>query len=458
MHPPDVPQGEPIRMELAASDPNVQGLMDYDPATDHAVFVGYDPATQKWTYVNSAGGSTAASSTYSFLTSTRQISNLSVFGVSNSHRPIKPALLKYTGAQYTNQIQGTGLDHNELCVSVAAADFDNDMDMDLYYVCRDAVLNTANKLYLNDGTGSFVPAAAPFGGEGPVGAGVGLGETVVASDFDVDGSVDLFVTNGLSLYPEEPYGNGGPDRLFQNRGNSNRWVEFDLTGVTSNRDGIGAIVTVTAGGKSQRREQTGGYHRWAQHDARLHFGLGSNARANVTILWPSGQLDQYTDIFTNRLFEAIEGTRLRRVIPGAAPPPDCLKVSGTPTYNKNVDREVFLWRESCSSQKWHVRVTGGAGPTLRFSGSLASSAAITNVAPVLLEANDVLALSGDGETLDFALSSAAAGQDGFSFNVDLSTENNCFGVGSSVGTVYVGASRTPFTMPFDLKTLEACAP
>ena len=285
-----------------------------------------------------------------------------------------------------------------------------------------------------------------------------MGENVVTSDFDVDGFVDLFNTNGLALFPEEPYGHGGPDRLFRNRGNGNRWIELDLTGVASNRDGIGAIVTVTAGGKSQRREQTGGYHRWAQHDARLHFGLGANASANVTILWPSGQLDQFTNVQANKLYEATEGNaQLRAVTPGAAPPPPCLQVSGKPAYDKDVDRAVFLWRESCSSQKWNVRVTGGAGPTLHFSGTLASSAAITNVARVLLETSDVLALSSDGETLDFVLSSAAAGQDGFSFTVD-SNAANCFGVDSSVGTVYVGASRTPFNVPFDLKTLATCEP
>ena len=219
LHPPQPGTGEPIRMQLSASDPDVHGLVNYNSATDHGVFVGYNPATETWTYVHSAGGTSTAA--YSFLSSTAPISNLGTFGIPTSHKPIRPALLKYAGTTYTNQVVGSGLDRNELCVSVAAYDFDNDMDVDLYYVCRDAVLNIANRLYLNDGTGRFVPAAAPFGAEGPVGAGVGLGENVVASDFDVDGSVDLFIMNGLALYPEEPYGHGGPDRLFRNQGNDN---------------------------------------------------------------------------------------------------------------------------------------------------------------------------------------------------------------------------------------------
>ncbi|HEX5789030.1 MAG TPA: CRTAC1 family protein [Woeseiaceae bacterium] len=456
LHPPQPGTGQPVRMELSASDPAVHGLVNFNSATDHGVYVGYNPATETWSYIHSAGGTSTAA--YSFLSSTAPVSNLVTSGIPTSHKPIRPALLKYSGTAYTNQIAGTGLDRNELCVSVAAADFDNDMDTDLYYVCRDAVLNIANRLYLNDGTGRFVAAAAPFGAEGPVGHGVGVGENVVSSDYDVDGFVDLFIMNGLHLYPEEPFGHGGPDRLFRNLGNDNGWIELDLRGVATNRDGIGAIVTVTAGGKAQRREQSGGYHRWAQHDPRLHFGLGTNTSANVTIQWPSGQLDVFTDVAANRLYEAVEGSdELVTVTPEPAPLPPCSLASGIPTYNKSVDRAVFLWRDNCSSQKWNVRVTGGTGPTFQARGQLASAAAIGNVTRVNLEASDILTLSVDGLTLDYQLFSAANGQDGFSFTVDAAAAS-CFGIDSNVGTIFLGATRAPMGLPFDLQTLEPCGP
>jgi hypothetical protein len=306
-HPPATDPGEPIRMLLPASDPKSQGLMAYDPATNRGVFVGYNPATSTWTYVNSAGGSGNFSYTYSFLDSTAAVSDLNVFGVPGNQKAVLPAMVKYAGTRYTDQIAGTGLDHAVLCNAVAAADFDNDMDVDLYYVCREGAANLPNRLYLNDGTGRFKAATAPFGAEGPVGTGVGLGENVAISDFNVDGFVDLYVTNGLALYPEEPYGNGGPDKLYRNRGNTNRWVELDLVGVKSNRDGIGATVTATAGGKTQKREQNGGYHRWAQNDSRVHFGLGTSQSVNLRIEWPSGTVDNYTNVASNALYEAVEG-------------------------------------------------------------------------------------------------------------------------------------------------------
>ncbi len=306
-HPPATDPGEPIRMLLSASDPKSQGLMAYDPASNRGVFVGYNPATGTWTYVNSGGGSGNFSYTYSFIDSTLAVSDLNVFGVPGNQKAVVPAMVKYAGTRYTDQIAGTGLDHAVLCNAVAAADFDNDMDVDLYYVCREGAANLPNRLYLNDGTGRFKAASAPFGAEGPVGTGVGLGENVAISDFNVDGFMDLYVTNGLALYPEEPYGNGGPDKLYRNRGNSNRWIELDLVGVRTNRDGIGAIVTATAAGKTQKREQNGGYHRWAQNDARIHFGLGSNQTVNLRIEWPSGAVGNYTNVASNALYEAVEG-------------------------------------------------------------------------------------------------------------------------------------------------------
>ena len=69
---------------------------------------------------------------------------------------------------------------------------------------------------------------------------------------------------------------GGPKQLFHNLGNSNHWMEFDLVGTTSNRDGIGSKVYVTAGGVTQYREQNGGYHRWSQNFMRVHVGLATN--------------------------------------------------------------------------------------------------------------------------------------------------------------------------------------
>ena len=461
-HPPAAQQGQPIRINLSPSDSTVVGMVPHDPATDRGVYIGYQPATQTWSYFNSAGsgGGGSFSYTYSYIDGTAAVSNLQLFGISASERPLQPALLQNSGTRYTNQIAGTGLDHAVLCNSVVTADVDNDMDTDLYYVCRAAVSNLPNRLYLNDGTGNFVAAAAPFGAEGQTGPGVGVGESVISSDYDVDGFVDLFVTNGLHLYPElRGFSSGGPDKLFHNLGNTNRWLELDLHGTVSNRDGLGASVVVTAGGKSQRREQNGGYHRWAQNDRRLHFGLGTNNSARISVRWPSGTVNNYSNVPANRLYEVIEGNPVLVPIdvPTSTPPSECEPTVGMPAYDPAADRALFIWRQTCSSQRWNVRVTGGAGPTLVYSGGVESTQPLTAVAPVGLEAIDQLTPAAGDTSLSYALSVGSARQDGFTFTIDASA-NSCFGVGANTATALVGPDRIPRSLPFDLRTLEPCAP
>jgi hypothetical protein len=76
------------------------------------------------------------------------------------------------------------------------------------------------------------------------------------ADYDLNGFLDLFVTNGLHQLPIHV---GGPSQLFRNLGNGNHLIELTLVGRVSNRDGVGArVIAITPDGKRQLREQNGG--------------------------------------------------------------------------------------------------------------------------------------------------------------------------------------------------------
>ena len=212
--------------------------------------------------------------------STSEITGLTGTGFWPGDAPARPTLLMNHPGGYIDETVNAGLDTPISCVSATAGDFDNDMDVDLYLACRTGASNIANILYENLDNGTFQKVSTPCGAAGPVGvavaSGAGTADSVISGDYDVDGFLDLFVTNGLNL---QPLGFGGPNKLFHNNGNANHWVEVDLVGTTSDRDATGAKVYATAGGVTQLRVQNG---------ALPPLVAGREARA----LWPRGQRDR----------------------------------------------------------------------------------------------------------------------------------------------------------------------
>ena len=104
------------------------------------------------------------------------------------------------------------------------------------------------------------------------------------ADFDGDGDLDLAVT-----------ANDGPAVLLRNDGgNSNAWLRVRLAGTKSNRDGIGARVSVTlpAAARAGRVVKTGSSY-CSQSELPLTFGLGAAKGVEaVEVAWPSGQVDR----------------------------------------------------------------------------------------------------------------------------------------------------------------------
>jgi hypothetical protein len=124
------------------------------------------------------------------------------------------------------------------------------------------------------------------------------GRGLAVGDIDNDGDSDLLLINV-----------GEPPALLRNDGgNSNHWLGIRLVGTKSNRDGIGAKVTIQAGPLRRWKQLLGGTSYFTASDKRLLFGLGPNENVDtVQIKWPSGQTDSIRNIKGNQYIVVKEG-------------------------------------------------------------------------------------------------------------------------------------------------------
>jgi len=120
---------------------------------------------------------------------------------------------------------------------------------------------------------------------------------VAAADFDNDGGVEILVNNSHD-----------PPSLLKNYGEHRNWISLKLAGTKSNRDAIGARVTVSAGGHNQLQEVRSGGGYISQSDFRLHFGLGKAAKAEtVEVKWPSGLRQVFHNVEADKFYLIEEG-------------------------------------------------------------------------------------------------------------------------------------------------------
>jgi enediyne biosynthesis protein E4 len=97
--------------------------------------------------------------------------------------------------------------------------------------------------------------------------------------------------------------------LRNNLGQQNSWIGFDLQGTVSNRDAIGAKITVTSGKRRLVRWITGGSSYLSAHDRRVVVGLGSNSAGKMVsaeIVWPRGRVQRLSSLESGRYHKIIE--------------------------------------------------------------------------------------------------------------------------------------------------------
>ncbi len=148
-------------------------------------------------------------------------------------------------------------------------------------------------LWRNRGDGTFAPNRAAAAGLAAPGPGKGL----AVLDYDRDGRTDVVVVR-----------DGAAPVLYRNvTPNGGHWVDLRLVGVASNRDALGAIVDVRAGGRWQRVEYGSITHFIGQSEALAHFGIGRSVTVDaIRIFWPSGKVQGLGPLAADRMYTITE--------------------------------------------------------------------------------------------------------------------------------------------------------
>ena len=275
-------------------------------------------------------------------------------GVTNSADPrrIDQIFINNGNGTYTQDITNwTGLRDGAEGWSTAWGDIDNDGDMDAFVLNYDV----NSTLMKNNGSGVFTNV---MNSSGIASTTTIFGENATFQDFNNDGFVDLFISGdhhllyinngGTGTFTQDAnaftYGNNqitahaigdlngdgfldlyasycdiyqSPsvrnDKLWMNNapavGNTNHWIKFYLTGVQSNKNGVGAIVKIYGPWGVQVREVRSGEGYGIQNSFTCHFGLGTNTAIDSAIIqWPSGTVDVIPPYGADQTVSVLEGS------------------------------------------------------------------------------------------------------------------------------------------------------
>jgi enediyne biosynthesis protein E4 len=225
-------------------------------------------------------------------------------GTHNNDEALKQTLYRNNGnGTFTEVTDQAGLGRFSNNRAAAWGDYNNDGYLDLYVVNsgNDSEGKGPNYLYKNNHDGTFTDVARRERVDVLV---FSRGRGAAWGDYDNDGFLDLFVTDGEdgTLFIE------GPQFLFHNEGNRKDWLKVRLVGTTTNRQGLGAKVRIQIGQGIQYREANGASgHFLSQGAGPLHFGLDAATVVDrLTVEWPTGLSQTLHNIAANQEITVIE--------------------------------------------------------------------------------------------------------------------------------------------------------
>lgn len=241
------------------------------------------------------------------------------------------------------------------------ADFNNDGYLDIFvanghgmvdFDNPQSTIGQSNQVFQNRGDGTFADVSKTAG---KALQRVNTTRGAALGDYDNDGDVDLFLLNN----------NDDAELIMNETRTGHHWLNVDLRGVKSNRDGIGATITVTTHNLRRTREARSGSGYLSQSDSRVHFGLGECKKADVLeVRWPSGRIQRFHDVEGDQFVVIREGddniqwrrfNDSRKVTQENVA--DGIPVDGQAITNKKVDKTYLIRAISAMARLEDARAT-----------------------------------------------------------------------------------------------------
>ncbi|MGB5980783.1 MAG: FG-GAP-like repeat-containing protein [Nonlabens sp.] len=287
-------------------------FFDFDNDGDQDLYVSNDKyAFENWLFQNDGTGNftdLSVDSSSNLLidamsTTVGDYNNDGFFDIYVTNNPQGNILLKNNGnATFSDVTTDTGTSFDSVGWGAVFVDVDNDADQDLYV---SGMFDGSNRnllsaaLYENNSNIFTIPTAP-----GLV-ADTGTSFSNAVSDFNQNGSMDIFVTNNnqenIFLW----------DNVSTGLGN---WVKIRLTGKFCNKDGIGAVIKITCNGQDQYKTLLAGEGYLSQNSGTIHFGIGTNSIIDeLTIYWPDGTTDSNYGINPNQVVNILQAETLSLV-------------------------------------------------------------------------------------------------------------------------------------------------
>jgi hypothetical protein len=194
---------------------------------------------------------------------------------------------------------GLGVETRYVGWGAGIVDLDNDGFPDLFVATGSVYpevekkvpayqFRTPRLVFRNLGDGRFeelIEEAGPGVAEVHASRGCAFG------DFDNDGDIDVLVWN-----MNEP-----PSLLRNDLSGGGHWLKISLVGVHCNRSAIGTRVTARYGNRQQSQEVSAQSSFYSVNDRRLHFGLGTETVAHLSIRWTNGNVETIPNVAADQL-------------------------------------------------------------------------------------------------------------------------------------------------------------